>query len=204
MSTFDSKIDAYIEKAQPFAQPILNYLRETVHEFCPDVEETTKWGMPFFTVRGNNLCSMAAFKAHCAFGFWLEREMKTMKELTKDIEKDSMYSLGKIKSIEDLPSKAELKKCIEEAVDLADSGVKIKKATSRSAELQVPEILLSALKGNAAADNCFTNASPSFRKEYIMWVNDAKTEATALKRTEQAVEWIAEGKGKNWKYEKKK
>lgn len=204
MSTFDTKIDAYIEEAQPFAQPILNYIRETVHEFCPDVEETTKWGMPFFTVRGNNLCSMAAFKAHCAFGFWLESEMKTMKELTKDIEKDSMYSLGKIKSIEDLPSKAQFKKCIEEAVDLADRGVKIKKAKTNSEEIEVPEILMSALKDNTAAQKFFDGASPSFRKEYITWILDAKAEATAMKRTEQAVEWIAEGKGRNWKYEKRK
>ncbi len=204
MSSFDPKIDAYIEKAQPFAKPVLEYLRETVHEYCPETEETTKWGMPFFTYKGNNLCSMASFKAHCAFGFWLENKMKTMKELTKDIEKDSMYSFGKIKSVDDLPSKAQLKKCIEEAMDLADRGVKIKKAQPASAELPVPEILSSALKQNAAAEKFFAGASPSFRKEYISWINDAKTESTAQKRTDQATEWIAEGKGRNWKYEKRK
>lgn len=203
MSKYDSKVDAYIEKSQPFAQEILNYLRQTVHEFCPEAEETTKWGMPFFTYQGKNLCSAAAFKTHCAFGFWLESEMKTMRDLTAHIEKDSMYSLGKIRSIADLPGRSQLKECIEEAMQLTEMGVTLKKAVSNAAEPEVPKVLQDALAKNIMAAEVFGKASPSFRKEYIVWINDAKTEATAVKRTLQAIEWITEGKGKNWKYERK-
>lgn len=196
-------IDAYIEKAQPFAKPILEYIRKTVHEFCPEAEEAIKWSFPNFMYKGKILCSMSAFKAHCAFGFWLESEMKTMKELTKGIEKNSMFTLGKITKIEDLPSKAQLKACIEEAMELTNMGVTIKKAAPSKTETEIPEAFQNALNQNEKAKVVFEKASTSFRKEYNLWIADAKTETTRNKRIDQAIEWISEGKGRNWKYEKK-
>ena len=203
MPKTEPKFDTYIEKAQPFAKPILEYLRETVHEFCPDAEEAMKWSFPNFMYKDRILCSMSAFKAHCAFGFWLESEMKTMKELTKNIEKNSMFTLGKITKIEDLPSKVQLKACIKEAMELTDMGVTIKKKPATKTETEIPEAFQIALNKNKEANEFFIKASPSFRKEYNMWIADAKTEATRDKRIDQAVEWIAEGKGRNWKYGKK-
>lgn len=202
MPKTEPKIDAYIEKAQPFAKPILEYIRETVHEFCPEAEEAIKWSFPNFIYKGKILCSMSAFKAHCAFGFWLESEMKTMKELTKGIEKNSMFTLGKITKIEDLPSKAQLKACIEEAMELTDMGVTIKKAAPSKTETEIPEAFQNALNQNEKAKEIFEKASTSFRKEYNLWIADAKTETTRNKRIDQAIEWISEGKGRNWKYEK--
>ena len=202
MESRDARIDAYIEKAQPFAKPILEYLRETVHQYCPEVEEGWKWSFPNFMYKGKILCSMAAFKKHCAFGFWLEKEMKTMKEYTKDIEKNSMFSLGKIEKIEDLRSKTQLQKAILEAMELTDMGVTIKKAPPAKTEVELPDYFESALKAKKKAWEVFEKASPSFRKEYILWLTDAKTETTRNKRMDQAVEWISEGKGRNWKYEK--
>ena len=199
----DPKIDAYIEKAQPFAQPILNYIRDTVHEFCPDAGEAMKWSFPHFIYKGKNLCSMASFKQHCAFGFWLESEMKTMKELTKDREKISMFTLGKITKVEDLPAKPQLKNCIREAMELTDMGVTIKKASPNSTEVEVPDYFSEALHHNSKAKDNFEKASPSFRKEYVMWITEAKTEATRNKRMADAIEWISEGKGRHWKYAKK-
>lgn len=199
----DSKVDAYIQNAQPFAQPVLEYIRETVHEFCPGATEAMKWSFPHFIYKGKNLCSMAAFKQHCAFGFWLESEMKTMKELTQGREKNSMFTLGKITKIEDLPSKAQLKNCILEAMELTDMGATIKKSSPNPTEVEVPDYFADALQHNGKAKEFFESASPSFRKEYIMWLTEAKTEATRNKRMAQAVEWISEGKGRNWKYVKK-
>lgn len=203
MPKTEPKIDAYIEKAQPFAKPILEYIRETVHEFCPEAEEAIKRSFPNFIYKGKILCSMSAFKAHCAFGFWLESEMKTMKELNKGIEKNSMFTLGKITKIEDLPSKAQLKACIEEAMELTDMGVTIKKAAPSKTETEIPEAFQNALDQNKKAKEVFEKASTSFRKEYNLWIADAKTETTRNKRIDQAIEWISEGKGRNWKYEKK-
>lgn len=203
MDKSSSQIDTYIEKSQDFAKPILTYIRETVHEFCPDAEETMKWSFPHFIYKGKNLCAMASFKQHCTFGFWLEKEMKTMQDITKDIEKTSMFSLGKITKIEDLPSKPQLKKAIKEAMELTDIGVTLKKAAPSKTEVEIPDYFQSALSENNKALQIFEKASPSFRKEYITWITEAKTEATRNKRMKQALEWIAEGKGRNWKYEKK-
>ncbi|PWN68458.1 hypothetical protein C1631_017345 [Chryseobacterium phosphatilyticum] len=203
MEKYSSKIDHYIEKSQDFAKPVLHYLRETVHEFCPDAEETMKWSFPHFIYKGKNLCAMASFKQHCTFGFWLEKEMTTMKEITQDIEKNSMFSLGKITGIEDLPSKPQLKKAIKEAMELTDMGVIMKKAAPSKTEMEIPEYFQTALEANQKALDVFKKASPSFRKEYITWIMEAKTEATRNKRMDQAIEWIAEGKGRNWKYERK-
>ncbi|ASW75167.1 hypothetical protein IQ37_00920 [Chryseobacterium piperi] len=203
MEKYSQKIDEYIEKSQDFAKPILNYIRETVHEFCPDVEETMKWNFPHFIYKGKNLCAMASFKQHCTFGFWLEKEMKTMRETTRDIEKNSMFSLGKITKIQDLPSKPQLKKAILEAMELNDMGVTLKKAPVSKTEAIIHEDFQKALNDHKKALEVFHNASLSFRKEYALWISEAKTEATRNKRIEQALEWIAGGKGRNWKYEKK-
>ncbi|WP_276875107.1 YdeI/OmpD-associated family protein [Chryseobacterium joostei] len=203
MEKYSSKIDSYIEKSQDFAKPILHYIRETVHEYCPDAEETMKWSFPHFIYKGKNLCAMASFKQHCTFGFWLEKEMKTMQEITHDIEKNSMFSLGKITKTEDLPSKPQLKKAILEAMELTDMGVTMKKAAPSKTEMEIPDYFQAALNDNSKALGFFEKASPSFRKEYITWLTEAKTEATRNKRMEQALEWIEEGKGRNWKYEKK-
>jgi len=203
MEKHSPKIDAYIEKSQDFAKPVLEYIRETVHEFCPDAEETMKWSFPHFMYKGKILCAMASFKQHCTFGFWLEKEMKTMHEITRNIEKNSMFSLGKITGIEDLPPKIQLKKAITEAMELTDMGVTVKKAAPSKTETKIPDYFQTALNENIKALKVFEKSSPSFRKEYISWIIEAKTEATRNKRMEQSLEWIAEGKSRNWKYEKK-
>ncbi len=203
MSTTDSRIDAYIENAQPFAKTILTYLRKIIHETCPDVEEGWKWSFPHFMYKGKILCAFTAFKQHCGFGFWLEKEMKTITELTKDAERTGMFTLGKIRSIDDLPSKVLLKTAIQEAMELTDMGVTLKKAAAEKKETEIPAYFSEALNENVEAKKVFENASPSFRKEYIMWITDAKTEATRNKRIAEALEWLSEGKGRNWKYEKR-
>lgn len=202
MSATEPRIDAYIDNAQPFAKPIMNYLREIIHETCPSVEEGWKWSFPHFMYKGKILCAFTAFKQHCGFGFWLEKEMKTVKELIADSEKTGMFTLGKIKSLDDLPSKTRLKAAIREAMELMDMGVTVKKAQSVKKETEIPAYFTEALKGKPVAQKVFDNGSPSFRKEYILWITEAKTEATRNKRMEQALEWLAEGKGRNWKYEK--
>ncbi|UZT96539.1 YdeI/OmpD-associated family protein [Chryseobacterium fluminis] len=203
MKKYSAQVDEYIEKSRDFAKPVLHYLRELVHEYCPDAEETIKWSFPNFTYKGKILCSMASFKQHCTFGFWLEKEMKTMREITKNIEKNSMFSLGKITRIEELPSKPQLKNAILEAMELTDMGVTVKKAVPSAKEPEIPDAFQNALNDHQKALAVFEKGSASFRKEYISWIAEAKTEATRNKRIAQALEWIAEGKGRNWKYEKK-
>ncbi|RKS96378.1 YdeI/OmpD-associated family protein [Chryseobacterium defluvii] len=203
MEKHSPKVDEYIEKSPDFAKPILNYLRETIHEVCPDAEEAIKWKFPTFMYKGKILCSMTSFKQYCSLGFWLHGEMKTLQEIDSTAEKSSMFSLGKLTKMEDLPSKPQLKKAILEAMELTEMGVTMKRAAPTKTETEIPDYFKEALQQTEKALEVFENKSPSFRKEYIMWITEAKTEATRNKRMEQSLEWIAEGKGRNWKYEKK-
>ncbi|CAM2928333.1 hypothetical protein DRF59_03630 [Chryseobacterium flavum] len=203
MEKHSIKVEEYIEKSPDFAKPILNYLRETIHEVCPDAEEAIKWQFPTFMYKGKILCSITSFKQYCSLGFWLHQEMSTLKELETTAEKSSMFSLGKITKMEDLPSRPQLKKAIREAMELTDMGVTMKRAAPSKTETVVPDYFKEILTQNKKALEIFEKSSPSFRKEYVNWITEAKTEATRNKRIEQALEWIAEGKGRNWKYERK-
>ena len=196
----DPRIDTYIEKAQPFARPILQYLRALVHEVCPEVEETIKWGFPHFQYKGI-LCSMASFKAHCVFGFWKAALMQDPVLMENARGETAMGHLGKITSLHDLPSKQKLKAWIREAVALNDQGVPLKKTAATRKEIPVPDDLLQALAQNPAAQRTFEAFTPGCKREYLEWITEAKTAATRNKRMMQAIEWMAEGKKRNWKYQ---
>ena len=195
MPTLDPRIDAYIAASAEFAQPVLNHLRALVHEACPEVEETVKWGFPHFQYKGM-LCSMASFKAHCAFGFW---KSSLLLEAADNKSRDAMGSFGRIETIKDLPSKRTLVGYIRKAMALNEADIKPARVRAAPRETVMPEDFAAALKGKARTQ--FDAFSPSQQREYIDWLNEAKTEATRLRRMAQAVEWIAEGKKRNWKYE---
>lgn len=199
MPTRDPRIDAYIAKAAPFAQPILEHFRETVHAAVPDVEETMKWSMPFFEYQGP-LANMAAFKAHCAIGFW--KGSLLFEDSAK--QQEAMGHMGRVTSVKDLPPKKELIRIIRDAARLNEQGVKVERIKSApKAPAKTPADLAAALKKNAKAKTTFDAFPPGHRREYIEWITEAKTEATRKRRLDQAVEWMAEGKSRNWKYEKR-
>jgi uncharacterized protein YdeI (YjbR/CyaY-like superfamily) len=198
MGTRDDRVDAYIAEAPEFARPILTHLREIVHAGCPEVEETMKWSRPHFLYKGM-FCGMSAFKEHCAFGFW--KHSLVVGKGSQD-EKDGMGQFGKITTISDLPSKKILLGYIKEAMKLNDAGVKSPARTKPKTpkEVIVPEDLSIALQKNNKAQATFEKFSPSHKREYIEWITEAKTEATRTRRLETTIEWLAEGKPRNWKY----
>jgi uncharacterized protein YdeI (YjbR/CyaY-like superfamily) len=203
MEHTDKRIDAYIAQSAPFAQAILQHLRALIHKAVPQVTETIKWGMPFFEYEGP-LCNMAAFKQHCAFGFWKASLMKDPQGLLQQMEKSAMGHLGRIRSLEDLPADKVLLAYIKEAAALNKQGVKAApKAPKVQEELEVPDDLKKALARNKAAAKTFQDFSYSNKKEYLEWITEAKTEDTRIKRLHTAIEWMAEGKPRNWKYMKK-
>lgn len=199
MPTTDPFVDEYIDKAQDFAKPILKHVRALVHEACPDVVEKKKWSFPNFEYKGL-MCSIASFKEHCSFGFWKQSLLETS---SFPAEKTAMGSFGKIRSLADLPGDKTMKKLIRDAMKLNDGGIKVAKpkASGEKKELVVPEILIAALETNALASEIFNNFPYSCKKEYIQWITEAKTEATRDKRLATTLEWLAEGKRRNWKYE---
>lgn len=198
MPTVDPRIDAYIEKSADFAKPILTHLRALIHKASPDVTETLKWSMPSFEYKGI-LCGFAAFKQHCTFGFWKQSLMET-DAFPKN--KTAMGSFGRITSIKELPNDKVMIDLIHQAMELNEKGIKVQKKPVEKKELVVPDDLKKALSKNKAAKAVFEKFSPSHKREYVMWIEEAKTEPTRNKRLATTVEWLSEGKSRNWKYEK--
>jgi len=194
----DPRIDDYIARAQPFAQPILSHARQLIHRACPSVEETLRWSMPSFSYKGKILCQMAAFKAHAALGFW-QREQATGK--TAD-DKAAMGQFGKLESVADLPDDATLSAMIMEAMALIDDGVTTPRPIKHAKPPPVPAPdFAAALAATPAALATFNGFPPGQRREYVEWVDTAKRAETRASRIAQSVEWLAEGKRRNWKYE---
>lgn len=203
MQQFSPATSQYIANAAPFAQPILIELRATVHSYCPEVRETMKWSFPHFEYKGSILCSMATFKQHCAFGFWLASLMKDEYQIFLREDQAGMGHLGKIKALEDLPGPDKLGAMILQAMELIDSGAKLPKAApAPKKELQLPGALSTALEEHPAAKTVFDNFSYSHKREYVEWLNDAKTDATLNKRLDTTISNLLEGKSKEWKYRK--
>ncbi|MFN2458566.1 MAG: YdeI family protein [Chitinophagaceae bacterium] len=202
MKNTDSRLDAYIQKAAPFAQPILNHLRALVHRAFPDIQETMKWSMPHFDYKGT-VCGMAAFKQHCTFGFWKESLLKESNKALSEREKNAMGSFGRITSLKDLPSDKVIIDLVKQAVKLNEEGVKVQRSKPGSTALEIPDYILSELDKHTKAKTTFENFPPSHKKEYVQWITEAKTDETRKKRMATMMEWLAEGKGRNWKYEKR-
>jgi uncharacterized protein YdeI (YjbR/CyaY-like superfamily) len=196
MGKRDPRVDAYIAKAAPFAQPILKHLREIVHEACPEADETIKWSMPFFDYHGS-LCHIAAFKQHCAFGFW-KGKLLFVGDAPRE---EAMGQFGRITSLKDLPSKKILGAYIKQAMKLNETGAKTErpKSAPRPAP-KTPDDLLAALKKNKKALATYEAFSTSCKREYVDWISEAKRVETRAKRVAEAVGWMDEGKQRNWKY----
>lgn len=88
--------------------------------------------------------------------------------------------LGRITTVADLPSKQALASYIRKAAALNDQGVKV-----------------------ARPQAVFAGFAPSRRRDYLEWITEAKTGQTRARRLTQAIEWMADGKSRNWKYEKR-
>jgi uncharacterized protein YdeI (YjbR/CyaY-like superfamily) len=220
MSASDPRIDAYIEKARPFARPILRHIRAQVHEAAREagvhVEERVKWGMPSFEYRGI-LCGMAAFKGHCALGFWKEALLFGGAAGEADppagpapdaaLRSEAMGQFGRITCLEDLPSDAVIRGFVREAIRLNEEGVKPPRGSGPGKgdreDAPLHEDFRRALEARPDVQKAYEAMAPGRRREYAEWIAEAKRDPTREKRIATALEWIAEGKGKNWKYERK-
>jgi uncharacterized protein YdeI (YjbR/CyaY-like superfamily) len=196
------QVDQYIINSTEFAIPILDHLRNLVHKADARIEEKIKWGMPFFDFKGT-VCHMASFKNHCAFGFWKGSLMKDEYGIFKE-RSEAMGLLGKITSFKDLPPDEILIAYIQQAILLNENNIKLppKPKSTEKKELVVPEYLMEALHEDPEALAVFQNFSTSNKKDYVLWLEEAKTEATRQKRLVTTLVWLAEGKTRMWKYKK--
>jgi hypothetical protein len=206
MPVKDSRVDAYIAKSAAFAQPILKRVRQAVHAACPAVEETIKWGVPHFLYRGM-FCGMAAFKQHAMFGFWHRGMGEELKRLGREDVTHGRF--GALTSVADLPPKATLVRLVKHAMKLNEQDAKsprkkaAKKSPKKRAALKIPADFLAALGKNKKAHKTFTAFSYSHQKEYVEWITEAKRDETRQKRLKAAIEMLAEGKTRHWKYQRK-
>lgn len=191
MASTDARIDAYIANAAPFAQPVLRQIRAWVHADCPAVEEAIKWGMPSFLYRGKLMCGMAAFKQHASLGFWGHGDAAG---------NEGMGQYGKLTGLEQLPDAASFQAALQAAMARIDAGGKRAAGKPRAA-LPMPDDLHQALAADARAQAGFQALAASYQREYIQWITEAKREATRRQRITQALQWLAEGKKRNWKYD---
>ena len=200
----DPRVDAYMERAAPFAQPILEHLRKLMHQACPHATETVKWGMPFFVQQDVILAHLAAFKHHCAFGFW-GPEMKKILAADGLKASNSMGAFGRLTKLQDLPSDKAMLTYMAHAAELVESGERTKsiarpKKAMKKKPVVVPRELAAALKKNKVAAKAFGEFSPSCKREYCLWIAEAKRPETKAKRLKQAMAQIAQGKSRYWKY----
>lgn len=192
----DPRVDEYIARSAPFARPILRRIRAMVRAACPDVEETMKWSFPHFMHHGI-LCSMASFKAHCAFGFWREQQLSDSRSASS-----TPTRFGRLTSVNDLPSRATFVRLVREAARLNEDGVpRIKRAAEQKPRaVRAPSDLLAALRNNPRAREAYDEMSPSHKREYIEWITEARRDETRRRRVATAIEWMSEGRIRNWKY----
>ena len=192
----DPRVDAFFAKAQPFAQPILSHLREVIHRALPQVEEAIKWGRPAFVNEGRILGVLGAFKAHVSLHLWKVGEAG----IATGKEDEGMGQFGRLTSLADLPGDGEMIRIIQaNAAARAESKPQPKKPPRP--ELPVPQELAAALAASPKAQETWDAFAPSHRREYSEWVSEAKRAETRAARVAQSVEWIAEGKQRNWKYQ---
>lgn len=206
MGTKDKRIDTYITKSADFAKPVLKHFRELIHKTCPEVTETIKWGMPSFDYKGP-FVDFAAFKQHAVFGFRKAALMKDKDVLLNNITRAAMGNLGRITSMKDLPKDKVIIGWLKEAMKLNDAGIKLSRTVKpkhERKEYKMPDYFQKVLDKNKKAKVTFDNFPPSHKREYLEWICEAKTEDTRNKRMATAIEWLTEGKSRNWKYERKK
>jgi uncharacterized protein YdeI (YjbR/CyaY-like superfamily) len=195
----DPRVDAYVAKAADFAQPILQHLRQLVHKACPEAEEAIKWGHVSFLYRGKILCTMATFKSHAAFGFW-HKDMRAVMEKKFGKTEEAMGSMGRLTSLADLPADREMLQLIKTAVGFHDSGTPSREKPKPKPALENPFDLAAGLAKNKKATVTWEKFTPAQRREYIEWLTEAKREETRTTRLATTLEWLAEGKQRNWKY----
>lgn len=189
----DSRVDDYIAKAAPFAQPILTRLRELAHSALPDATEGIKWGVPHLLVGGKNVAGLAAFKAHCALVIHGDSQAG-----------EGMGGYGKITSLDQIPPDAEIIAALRAARDrvlMHGSATKGRGKPKPKPEIAVPDYFAEALAANPVAQASFNKLAPSHRREYLEWITGAKREDTRARRIATTIEWLTEGKKRNWKYE---
>jgi uncharacterized protein YdeI (YjbR/CyaY-like superfamily) len=117
----------------------------------------------------------------------------------------AMGNFGQLKSMNDLPPDRIILGYIRQAVKLNSKAIKVPRRTRRTEKkaLKVPKYFKDALVKNRMALKTFESFSYTNKKDYVDWMTEAKTEETRIKRLVNSIDWLSQGKIRNWKYVKK-
>lgn len=202
MGKKNPEVDQYIASADDFAQPILKRLRTAFHKGCPKVEETIKWGIPTFEYHGI-VGSIAAFKKHVAVGFWKSKEMEDPAKILS--RRTASMCNARFEKLKDAPKTDVLAAYVNQASKLNETAAKnpVKRVNRKVVVPRMPTVFKTALREARKAESHFNELSPSDKRDYIQWINEAKRDTTKERRVAQAIEWLKEGKSRNWKYQSK-
>lgn len=201
---FDARVDDQISQAAAFARPILEHLRQMVHDAVPEAREDVKWGRPFFTLDGHNLCFMAAFTKHCAFGFWSPRMSEYLEQ--QGLPKaEGAGNIGAIRTLQDLPK--DLPKYIQHAADLigrGEAGSAMEGRTRKGVrpQFETPPAFTAALNQTPEAKLYYEGLPPSCQREYLEWLTSAKRDDTRERRLQQAIAMLSQQRRFNDAYRK--
>ncbi len=100
------------------------------------------------------------------------------------------WSATNLKRIEKMVAEG----CMTQAgLDKIPPGVRALPAVS-SRSLEVPPLLAEALAANPEAQRTFDALAPSYRRNYIHWIGDARREQTRQRRLAEALSLLAQGK----------
>ncbi|MEO9802317.1 MAG: YdeI/OmpD-associated family protein [Reichenbachiella sp.] len=191
------KIDAYLTTVSSEHRPVLELIRKTVNAVDDRIQEDWKWRAPCFSLEGL-VCWFVAFKSHVGLNFFKGALIEDIHNAFVESEdEDKGNRMIHFKSIDEVKVKV-IQDYVKQAVLLNEQGIKIDFPKRKT--LETPDYLIEALNKNKKAKDVFESFTDAQRKDYIEWLVEAKREETRNKRMTQAIEWIAEGKTRNWKY----
>jgi len=192
------KIEAYIQKHAD-KKDLLQKLRAIA--LATEMQETLKWGIPTYTIRGKNVAGIASFKEYAGIWFFQGALLKDEHQLLVNAQEGKTQAMRQLRftSVEEIDGQL-LKAYLEEAVANEKAGKKVKIA--KKAPPQIPALLKDALSQSPELNQMYFQLSEAKQREYAEYITEAKREETRLNRLEKVIPMIKAKKGLNDKYKK--
>lgn len=182
------QIDEYIAGKEAWARPFLTKLRQLVLTANPKMEQEWKWKAPAFTHHGI-VCLLWGFKAHVSLTFSDGNLLDDPNQVFDDCGGNEHNRALKLRAGDTIPEK-QIVAWVKSACEINEKGLKpkAKQAAPKAKAVTVSADFDKALKKNKAVKEFFDSLSPSCKRAYTEWVDEAKREETKLKRIAKGIE----------------
>lgn len=190
-------IEEAISQMKPFARTICTKLRQLILSADPEMVEDWKWG-PNYYLEGM-VCGYWGFEKNVTLTFFQGALLKDKKKILSENTGNVRNRHIKFRDVKEIDEEIILSYLFE-AIDNNRKGIKIKESADKTVE--IPDDVKKAFI-TAKLLPYFESLAYSHRKEYMMWINDAKKEETRLKRIGLAIEKLASKEMMHDKYKKK-